>query len=334
MTRGAASTDEPDADAGTTSEARDPEPLTVQLQSVPSGSMSFLYWAHEEGLYERAGIDLEILPGQSSQGTVEAVAQGNADIGLASGVAVVLGAANGQEVRSVGHFFGGSTFGLFVPGEDDDPAAMAAAVEGGSVLTIAGGPQNVLFDAFLEASGVDPASVTKTNVPITSLVQLYADGEGDGLITVVPFADTLVQGQRPSASLLFRDVTGVEPPDTAIVVRPDLLEDKADLVRRFLTVSYEALAEQREDPDATVAALVGAEPTLTAEIARGQLDGQLPYMCPLGAEGSTVGRTAAEQWNDAIALFQAAAIVGDLEASAVYTDEFFDSDTPVSTEQC
>jgi NitT/TauT family transport system substrate-binding protein len=307
--------------------------LTVQLQSVPAGSSAFLYKARADGLYEAAGIDLEIVPGQSSQGTVEAVAQGNVDIGLAGGVALVLGVANGQDVRAVGHFYGASTFGLFVPGDVSDPSAMASSLAGKRVLTIAGGPQNVLFDAFLGELGVDPASVERADVAITSLVQLYAAGEGDGLITVVPFANPVVQSERPAASVLFRDVTGVEPPDSAVVVHNDLLERDPDLVRRFLEVSFEALADQRDDPQSAVAALLEDEPTLSEDIATGQLLGQLQYLCPAGAAGQPIGRTTPEQWESTVALFEAAGLVDGLDPEVLWTDQFFEEPS-VSTATC
>jgi NitT/TauT family transport system substrate-binding protein len=331
-------TTEPIASAVTTNavdpnELSEPTRLTVQLQSSPAGSMAFLYAARADGLYEAAGIDLEILPGQSSQGTVEAVAQGNADIGLASGVALVLGAASGQELTTVGYFYGASTFGLFVPGDVDDPADMAAGLVGGEVLTIAGGPQNVLFDAFLSELGVEPADVTRTNVPIASLVQLYSAGEGDGLITVIPFAETVVQAERPSSAALFRDVTGIEPPDSAVIVHESLLERDPDVIERFLRVSYAALAGQREDPEGAISALLDDEPTLTEAIAIGQLLAQLEYLCPHGAEGETLGRTAPDVWGDTISLFQAAGLIGDLDPRSIHDDGFFD-DASVSVAVC
>lgn len=310
----------------------EPVDLTVQLQIPPSGSVAFLYWAVEQGWFEDAGINLTIVPGQSSQGTVEAVEQGQADIGFASGVAVVLGVANGQNLRSIGSVYSGSSFGLFTPGEGSSPEEMAESLVGGDVLTIAGGPQNPMFDRFMESFGLDPESVSKTNVPFSSLVQLYADGEGDGLTTALTVAEAVLPDTRPSSSVLFRDTIGIEPPDATIVVRNDFLEANADVLARFLQVTYDALEAQRTDPDAAVAALVAAEPTLTAEIAMPRLLAQQEYLCPLG--GTRIGETLEQQWIGTIELFTDAGIIDGAETADVYTDRFFTGDAAVESAAC
>ena len=61
----------------------------VRFNGVPTDDMTPIYWAQKNGLYEKAGIDLEIVPATSGSAATTAVVSGSYEMGKTSPLAAV-----------------------------------------------------------------------------------------------------------------------------------------------------------------------------------------------------------------------------------------------------
>jgi NitT/TauT family transport system substrate-binding protein len=307
-------------------------PVMFRFHFVPSGSQGPLWLAKERGYYEEEGIDIQLEVGQGSQFAVTEVATGNADFSSAGGANIMIGIGQGQEVVSVASWVGQGSFGFFVP-EDSDIESIAD-MDGARLVTAPGTPQAILTPAALEANGVDPSTLEYINVDAAALLQTYASGEGDALVTSIPFGAPLVQAQRPSTELLWSQ-SGLSVPDYGFVAHRDTVAERPEIVRSFLRATLKGIEDAMEDPDAAIDALVANHPEVNADDARTQMTNFFEFYCPLDFEGQPYGMHKPEDWEEGVeALREYTDVSDDIPASEFYTNEFFEGSDSVAVSTC
>jgi NitT/TauT family transport system substrate-binding protein len=298
-------------------------PVRVILTSAPNGSNSELYLAQERGYYAEEGLDVQIVPGTDSQAAITAVTRGDAEIGLISTSFAVPNASQGNTVVAVGNRIGKHTFGVLVP--EDSPVRSFKDLEGKTLLAFSSQIGEEL-KAVMRAQGANPDAVTVALIAPASLLSSYAGGQGDGLLTSVPFAQP-VNATRPSRPLLFAD-NGMAIPDYAYSASPEYVAQNADTIRRFLTATYKAMGEARQDPTAAAAVFAAQVPGANPTNAEAQLTAMGEYSCADGATGKTLAAFVPADWDRAVAAFgEMGLLKGPVTATDLYTDQFADTTT-------
>ena len=73
----------------------------IRMSAVPTDDMTPIYWAVKTGIYQKAGIDLEIIPVSSGSASTAAVVSGAYEMGKASPVASVVAHLRGLPVTVI-----------------------------------------------------------------------------------------------------------------------------------------------------------------------------------------------------------------------------------------
>ncbi len=294
--------------------------VTYQPNFAYNGTDAYIFYGIDQGYFADEGIELDLVPGRTAQAVVDSVVAGDVTIGRTAGTNVILSAGQGQKVTSVGSVVQKSTFGFVVP--EAEESAGFDGLSGMDVLTVAGGPNNSIAPIVLDQQGVDPDSVSLVNVNPAALLTTYGGGQGDAVLTSVPFAQPVVGADRPSGGLLFADA-GVNVPDYSYVVQPEYLEEERDTVAAFLRAAYKSFDEAVANPEDAVAALADAVPTVQAnEAAEQQLLGWEEFRCN---EPGDAGPEDLAQWEDAVATFREAGLLkSDIDPATLFTNELFE----------
>lgn len=239
--------------------AGDLDRVTMQLQIPENGIFTGFWYGKAEGIYAEHGIDLVIEPGVSSQASSDAVARGAVDFSTSSFPSIALNQAAGTPIVGVAEIIRGGNQGLLVG--TDTGIDTWGDLPGKSVIITTGSSQKPLYDAALEASGVDPASVEVVNVNPTVINQTFASGEADGVLTLFPFTEPLLAGKRDVEALSVSEA-GVQMPGFFITSSEEFVADNADLTQRFVQATLESWAEAYANQDDALAALLDGNPVL------------------------------------------------------------------------
>jgi NitT/TauT family transport system substrate-binding protein len=293
---------------------------TLALNFSPSGLDLPVYAALEKGYYEDEGLDLDLLITKSSQDAINAVTSKRADIGTATLPYLALSESQGVNTLSVGNRIGTHAFGLFVP--KDGGSTDLTDLENKTILAASAGvieeTKGLLVD-----NGVDVSKVNFATIAPSSLLTSYSGGQGDALVTSLPFGGPAVQPSRPSHEISFSDL-GAKIPDYTYFVLPGTEKTNAGTIKAFLRATYRGLQDALDDPDAAVAGMAKQVQGLNPDTTVAQWKATLPFLCTVGvSKGSSVGKLDEETWASAGQIMKDLGITPTLvDTGSMITNEF------------
>jgi NitT/TauT family transport system substrate-binding protein len=310
-----------------------PKKVKFQMDFVPNGLYSGFFYAQAKGYYTAENLDVELIDGKGSALTVEAVANGNIDIGEANSGVAALAIGQGREIISVGMFIGRSTFGFFVPEQSSIKAIKDISDK--SLVMTPGTPEALLLPAVFKLANVNfEKDVKKIAVEAAQKLSTYARGVGDAMVTSLPFGNPIVQPLRPSRTLPWTGV-GFVLPDYSFLVRRSTLQSDPQMIAAFLRATYGGMADAAAEVDDAVANYVKQRPLVKPEVAKQQWLGFIQYFCSDAMDGKPLGYHSPEDWRTGLeTLREYASLAGPIDFSRFYTNTFFEGDKLVSKTAC
>lgn len=306
------------------------EKLKVQFGSLAVPAFSAPFVAKLSGAYEKAGLDVELLTGRLSQDTVNAVVAGTTDLGFVLTINQILTVDKGQKVVAIGNYYGRNAFGLIASKESG--VVKLSQLEGKTVL-LPGASYEALLRALIADQGGNPDKVKYVTIPQpAAMLTAYAGKQGDAVVTVIPFARSGIEKDRPSTYIPFADVGDPEPL-YVFIARPDVLERKKSAIRKFLAATYKAIDEINRLPDTMIDPFVKSVPGAKAERVVPDYQAWMEFQCAAGQ--SVVGAQSRESLDVALLLYSRVKLTSSpLKADELMTNEFFTGPERVSTAEC
>ncbi|SEP79301.1 NitT/TauT family transport system substrate-binding protein [Devosia sp. YR412] len=240
--------------------AQDLEQISLRLAWIAGGVDAPLFMADAKGYFEEAGIDIDIVDGNGSTGTIQAVGAGDFPIGIA-GLGVV---AQAQQTS-------GSSDLIVVAGLlQKDPTSIISLegsgittpkdIEGKRLGTDAGNFEDGMIKAFAAANDVDLDKV--------EVVVINGGGDRVALLNgdvdfingwANPDGDKVAEMKPISPPLLFADY-GVNIIGSSVVVRKDWLAEHGELMKGFLAALQKGKADVAANPEEALAIFMEARP--------------------------------------------------------------------------
>ncbi|MES1977473.1 MAG: ABC transporter substrate-binding protein [Pseudomonadota bacterium] len=310
--------------------AADLEPLRVQFGTVALPAFAAPILARETGMYEKAGLKVDIMPGRLSQDTVNAIAADSADIGFVLAINLIQAVDKGQKLVAVGNMYGSNGFGVVAA--KDSGITKLLDLQGKKIL-VPGASYESLLRALISRQGGSPDKVTYILVPqVNAMLTSYIAKQADAVLTAIPFAQAGVETNRPSIYLPFAK-EGDPEPFYVWVARPDVVAKKKDQIRRFLKTTYEATGMMNANSSVAVAPFVKSVPGAQADRVVPEYALWTQFQC---AEGqAVVGRASDAAWKAAVDLYRNIGLVTSaMKPTDLYTNEFFDGANTVSSVKC
>lgn len=299
-TPGTGSTDSTSTDStasdSTAAQTGDLHDVTLMLNWTPNGHHAGIYYALEQGYYEDAGINLEIVEPGADVGADFAVSEGTVQFGISQAESLLPARAEGLDVQAIATLLPTNDsvlMGLEGSGLTEDPASLAGLIYGGyggsleteiisQLVTCAGGdPEDV---EFVDIGNVDYlAGLEQERFDVTWVFggwdALRAETEREDLVTIAmsDHEDCIPNWYTPV-------IIGNE---TAMTEDPALAESFLEATTR----GYEAVIA---DPQVGSAALIAGAPELDAE----HVAASVEYYAPLYAEDGSFGEMTAEVWDE------------------------------------
>lgn len=297
--------------------------ITLRLAWIAGGVDAPVFMAAAKGYFEDEGLDVDIVDGNGSTGTIKAIGSGDFDIGIAG-----LGAlAQAQQAAGASDII--AVAGLL----QKDPTSIISLkgsgitspkdIEGKRLGTEAGNLEDGMIKAFAEANGVD---MEKVKI-------IVINGGGDKIALLKGDVDFIngwanpdgdkVSAQKPiEEPMLFADY-GVNLIGSSVIVRKEYLAEHGDEVTGFLAALVRAKADVAADPEEARDVLMAARPDSDPEGILNEIKVMQKYEHTAASEGKPYGWVAPEDIALTISLLeQYSGMAPGLTPDDIYTPDY------------
>jgi len=230
--------------------------VRLRLNWMYYGSHAGFALGKDAGIYENAGIDIDIRSGNGSSSAHRLVANGDSDFAYGSCGALINLASQGAQIISVAVIDAMGAEAIIL--RPDSGVSSIADLKGKTILTTANAGVNTFFPIVLANAGLTTDDVTITNVPDGALVSSYLQGAGDavgilGGLDDKP-AEIRANGGGDPILIPYSDF-GVDQVGYCISTSKALVAENPDLVNRFVDATIAAYKQTEANPDLAVDAI-------------------------------------------------------------------------------
>lgn len=317
------------ASAMLTTAAMAEDDVRLRLNWMYYGSHAGFALGKDAGIYDKAGIDIDIRSGNGSSSAHRLVANGDSDFAYGSCGALINLASQGAEIISVAVIDAMGAEAIIL--RPDSGVSTIADLKGKTILTTANAGVNTFFPIVLANAGLTTDDVTITNVPDGALVSSYLQGAGDavgilGGLDDKP-AEIRANGGEDPILIPYSDF-GVDQVGYCISTTKALVAENPELVDRFVDATLAAYKQTESDPDSAVNAIADIVGGTMAEDegkaqSRAVLDVTLGLLYSNANADKQLGLNVASDWESMVNLMKE---YNDLDANAdpasFYTNQF------------
>ena len=294
----------------------------LRLDWVINGKLAPFYTAQEKGFYDQEGLDVEIQEGSGSVKTVAVIASGADTFGFADAGAIIRGISEDAPIQIVADILQKNPMGVFYL--ESSGIKAPKDLEGRTVSVVPSGSVAPIFPAFLALNGVDPQKLTIVSVEAAAappaLVQGKIEamtGELVDLITAQSF-----EPSKPFGSLLFADY-GINLVSHGLIVHTGTIQEKPELVRRFVRASLQGWSYAQERPEEAAEIVNRRFPETNKELLLAVLKANLGLLHSRRTEGKPLGWLAQEDVEDSLQLLNRYGGIANVKpANTYYTNAF------------
>lgn len=223
----------------------------VTAQGGPTAQVFPIFVAQEMGFYEEEGLDVKLNYSKGSSDAARQLAAGNVDWGIFSSAATMQTVQRGFPLKAIMQVYYPDTFDIVVPA--DSPIQSVEDLKGKTIgLSDLAGGEVPMTRASISQAGLaegidvrmviagegDPTTVRSFN---EDRIQAYAGAKRDLLL--LPAQDIPVRSITPPEIAAF--------PGDALAVRAETLEEKRELLVRFVRATLKGVAWGMANADAT-----------------------------------------------------------------------------------
>ena len=243
--------------------------ITFQFAWIPYGKYAGFYMAKELGYYDEAGLDVTFIRGFGMQDGVTKLVSGVADLGEVNQMGSVGARSRGAPLREV-LMFHDKAMEVFYSLEKSD-IRKPKDLEGKSIGGPKGAGARELFPAFAALNGVDASKVTFVDMTPDAMVAALASGRvhaTSNFITERPnYQRAAAQVGQKITGLVYSE-WGLDLHANSIVATDKTIQERVDVVRRFLQATVRGWLASIERPDEAARMFVKNFPESNLELVR------------------------------------------------------------------
>jgi ABC-type nitrate/sulfonate/bicarbonate transport system substrate-binding protein len=263
---------------GSGAEPGAPKGATVVLDFTPNAVHSGIYAAQADGIYDDAGIDLEVRqPGESTDAP-KLLAAGRTEFAILD--IHDLGIARERGLDLVGAMPIVQRPLAAVLARGDGPVRRPRDLEGHSVGVTGLPSDEAVVDSEVSADGGDPAAVDEVTIGFNAVSSLAA-GKVDAATGFWNAEGVALRRQGVPLRTFKVDEYGAPPyPELILTTTDELLREDPELVRSMVKATAAGYATTVHSPDEALGDLLAANPALDRAEQRAQLEALLPDLRP------------------------------------------------------
>lgn len=271
-----------DANTTQTADGQTLKTVNVVLDWYPNAIHSFLYNAIEKGYYADEGLDVQLQFPSNENDALSLVAAGQAQLGIYYPMYVIEARAEQNvPVKSIGAVCQ-EQLSVVLSLKDKNITSSADFV--GKNIGYGGAPlTEALAKTMMENAGVDPSTVTMTNVGMDLMSSMTTDRVDVTLGCMLNHEVPQLEEEGFEVNYFKMSDYGV-PADYELVFvsNDDTIENDPDLLRAFLRASKKGFEDMKNDPEGSLDLLLSKQNAenfpLTRSVEEQSMDILLPAM--------------------------------------------------------
>jgi NitT/TauT family transport system substrate-binding protein len=288
-----------------------------------NGYVAPLALAIDRSFYKAAGFDVSIEQGQGSSTTIQTVASGVDNFGLAdAATAAIAISSQSVPIKVVADYCQTATMGLIYHPEQDFNGTLSE-LKGKIIISSAGTADAKLLEPTLAIGGMTLDDVRLQLVDLNARVPLFLQTPGS-FQTGFATGDLLrVRARLPGAKYIPYAKYGLVAYGIGLVAPTATIAKSPELVQKFVAASQRGWEEAAKNPDAAVSAALKLYPDLSRDFLleglKITLADQLHTPSTLGHR---IGWMAEEDWKKTLDVLSKYSGVTPKDLSAYYTNQF------------
>lgn len=297
------------------------EPLHLRLNWQMKGEFTPFIVAVQQGYFRDQGLDVTVAEGSSATQALQSVASGQDDIAYVPSVQLIKAVNQGMPVKAVATVAKVDSMGMVSTAKV--PLSSPSDLEGRTVEISAASTFSQIWDAFARKNKIDVAKVKVVRVAPGARFNLLLSGKVDIL------ADIFITNEYPVLESKGQKLNTLKVGDYGfpligytLVASNDVIDKKADLVKRFNAAAAKGFQFTIDNPDKAAEIAAKAYPEqLKADITKGQVK-ELVAFLKLG-EPRQLFLGSDDLWSKTVKLLKdSGAISQQKPVSVYYTNKF------------
>jgi putative hydroxymethylpyrimidine transport system substrate-binding protein len=256
------------------------EPFTLMLDYFPNADHAGIYAALASGEYERAGLDVKIVPPPDAAAPLKLLQARRADLAISYEPELLLARDKGADLVGVGALVQTPLTSLMSLG--DHAITRPEQLAGKRVGTAGLSYQSAYLRTILANAELKPDAVKETNVGFNLVPAMLAKKVDATLGAFWNYEGVDLQRRNRKPEILRMEDLGVPTYNELVFVsrRDTLDEDGASRLRRFLQATARGHQLLKREPDAGVDALLEADRGLDRGLQTAAVRATLPVFFP------------------------------------------------------
>jgi NitT/TauT family transport system substrate-binding protein len=215
----------------------------IRLAGVATDDLTPVYYAIKNGLYQKAGLDVEVVPTSSGTAATEAVISGAYEMGKGSLIASLLAHLKGLPLKIVGNgaiWDVKSPFTMMLVAADS-MAKTGADMNGKTLASAALNDLNALaMTAWIDKNGGDAKTVKWIELPNSAGGAALADHRVEAISLNEPQLSAALDTGKVRILAPAYSAIGEHFAFTVYFAQPDWAAKHADAIKRWVKVTYDA----------------------------------------------------------------------------------------------
>ena len=278
--------------------------LMTGAKNVIAADLPFVV-AKESGFYADEGLDVNITFGDGYDTAIRLVGTGKADFAEADLASITGAVGEGIPVKSVAIYSQISPAGLVF--NTAKPIKGPEDIKGMKIATSAGSGSGKVFDAWLKANNITDADFTRVVVPGHQKPIVFAQGQVDAYVGLGydDLPEARKTGNPDNVNFYYFAENNIEVPGVAVAASNKIIDEKPDVVKKFLAATKKGFDSAKADVPNAVALAQKLQPTTNAKLLTDQWN--IFLEAEQAAANTAWGSQSEEAWNQTIEVFNTGA---------------------------
>jgi NitT/TauT family transport system substrate-binding protein len=294
--------------------------VSLRLDWVNSGYHAIWYYGIDTGIFQRAGIELEVLEGKGSAVTAQTVGNGSVMFGTADTAAVMGLVSQGLPIKVVGGYLRQSPLAIIFPASKG--WQKLSDIAGAKIGFSAGGASAQLLPALLKSAGLEGKVELINMEPAAKMTSLLTQ-RVDAIESFDFLMVSILEGKGLKVSTLPYASAGINVPGLSLVAGDELIKKEPALIKKTVAAMEEAIAASRKNPEAAIDSLMKHSPTLDRPVVLRTLQLSFNLLEPDWAKGKPLAWVSPDVMaKSQDVLFEYGAVKKKLSPEDYFTNQF------------